>query len=323
MPSRRLASLPVVAGALLAAASVAGSSTSQIGAAPATHPITAAASAAVQDCAPATSGARAKPGAALAEPDVTRGSKANAYGTLKPYPLLAPGSVTIPVIFHSISDHPLTAAEKARTEGLIAAQMTVLNDSYAGSTAPDASDTPFRFTLDHIDYTVNAAWYTVVPGQVERQMKSALYEGDSRTLNVYTANIGGGLLGWAFFPKDYNNGRDIMDGVVMLDESMPGGTAGKYAEGDTLTHEVGHWLGLYHTFQGGCTPSNDFVADTAAESHPQFNCPAGADTCDAPGLDPIHNFMDYTQDTCMNMFTPGQAKRMSDSWQYFRVPAAT
>ena len=53
-------------------------------------------------------------------------------------------------------------------------------------------------------------------------MKKALYEGDATTLNVYIANIGGGLLGWAYFPKGYNNGRDFIDGVVMLDESMPG-----------------------------------------------------------------------------------------------------
>ena len=72
----------------------------------------------------------------------------------------------------------------------------------------------------------------------------------------------------------------------MLDESMPGGTAGKYAEGDTLTHEVGHWLALHHTFQAGCSASNDFVTDTPKEAHPQFDCPVGADTCAAPGPRP-------------------------------------
>ena len=150
-------------------------------------------------------------------------------------------------------------------------------------------------------------------------MKSALYQGDSTTLNVYAADIGGGLLGWAYFPKGYNNGRDFIDGVVILDESMPGGTAGKYALGDTLTHEVGHWLMLEHTFKSGCSASGDFVADTPKEAYPQFDCPVGADTCAAPGLDPIHNFMDYTQDSCMNMFTAGQADRMSDAWLAFRA----
>ena len=276
-------------------------------------------SAAVQDCLELFSAARKKDTSAAEEPDVTRGSGAKAYGVLKSFPQLAPGSVTVPVVFHVTSDHVLTPTERARYERMIAAQMDVMNASYSGQTG--GADTPFRWRLAGIDHTVNPAWYTVVPGKTEKAMKAALHTGDSRTLNVYTGDIGDGLLGWAYFPKDYNNGRDYLDGVVMLDESMPGGTAGKYALGDTLVHEAGHWLSLYHTFQGGCTWSNDFVAATPAEAHPQFDCPDGADSCDAPGLDPIHNFMDYTQDSCMDSFTAGQAKRMSDAWQYFRDPA--
>ena len=134
---------------------------------------------------------------------------------------------------------------------------------------------------------MNTAWYTVVPGKNERDMKKALYTGDSETLNVYTANIGGGLLGWAYFPKGYNNGRDYIDGVVMLDESMPGGTAGKYSEGDTLTHEVGHWLMLEHTFKHGCSRVRRLRRPTPrARPAPQFDCPVGADTCAAPGPRP-------------------------------------
>jgi hypothetical protein len=275
-------------------------------------------SVAASDC-PAGSGARVTPGATAAEPDLYPKNEANAYGVIKDSPRLPNGSVTVPTIFHMVSDHTLTSAEKKRWTGLIANQMRVLNDSYSGRTAADASDTPFRFSLAKTTWTVNSDWYTVVPGKNERDMKKALYEGDSRTLNVYAANIGGGLLGWSYFPKGYNNGRDYIDGVVMLDESMPGGTAGKYAEGDTLTHEVGHWLMLEHTFAHGCSASGDYVEDTPREAVPQFDCPIGADTCTAPGLDPIHNFMDYSQDSCMNMFTAGQADRMSDAWIAFRA----
>jgi hypothetical protein len=268
---------------------------------------------------PAGSAARTTDSATAAEPELYPKNEANAYGVIKDSPRLANGSVTIPTVFHMVSDHTYTKTEKARWDKLIAAQITVLNDSFGGRTAPDASDTPFRFSLTKTTYTVNRDWYTVVPGKNERDMKAALYEGDSRTLNVYAANIGGGLLGWAYFPKGYNNGRDHIDGVVILDESMPGGNAGKYALGDTLTHEVGHWLMLEHTFAHGCSASGDYVADTPREAIPQFNCPVGADTCTEPGLDPIHNFMDYSQDSCMNMFTKGQADRMSDAWVAFRA----
>ena len=257
----------------------------------------------------------------MAEPKLYPDNQANAYGVLKDAPRMANGSVRIPTVFHVVSDHALSATESARMNRMIAAQMTVLNDSYAGRTSATAADSPFRFNLTTTTYTVNPAWYTVVPGKNERDMKKALYEGDATTLNVYVANIGGGLLGWAYFPKGYNNGRDYIDGVVMLDESMPGGTAGKYSLGDTLTHEVGHWLMLEHTFAHGCSASGDYVTDTPKEAGPQFDCPEGADTCLAPGLDPIHNFMDYTQDSCMNEFTPGQVERMNDAWVAFRAGA--
>ena len=109
-------------------------------------PVTSAQVAACQPGADQHSVARVSEGATAQEPELYSKNEANAYGVIKDVPRLANGSVTVPTIFHMISDHELGAAEKARWNTLIAAQMTVLNDSYAGRTAADASDTPFRFS---------------------------------------------------------------------------------------------------------------------------------------------------------------------------------
>jgi hypothetical protein len=263
--------------------------------------------------------ARVRKGAKANEPKPFAGT-GEQYLVLDDASTLAASSVSVPTYFHVV----LPAAEASngtaaedRLTSLVNSQVSVLNEAYAGRTGTQSSAaSPFRFELQGIDFSYNDAWYGVVPGTVEKQMKAATRVGGKDTLNVWTANIGDDLLGWATFPTKKLSSND---GVVILDESMPGGTAGKYALGDTLTHEVGHWLALYHTFQGGCRGQGDQVADTPAEAGPQFDCPVGADTCTSPGVDPIHNYMDYTQDSCMYQFTAGQVARMSDAWAQYRA----
>ena len=226
---------------------------------------------------------------------------------------LPPGSVTISVYVHVITN---TANQGLVSMRDIADQIKVLNDAYDGSTGGD--NTPFRFVLADVNYTANNSWYTAGPSSsAETAMKNALRQGSADDLNIYTNSPGGGLLGWATFPSDYNS-RPKQDGVVVHYASLPDGDLAPYNEGDTATHEVGHWLGLYHTFQGGCSKQNDGVDDTAAEKSYAFECPTGRDTCPATGLDPITNFMDYTDDSCMFLFTEGQSDRMSSMWTQYR-----
>lgn len=214
--------------------------------------------------------------------------------------------ITIPVVVHRITDG---------TNGLVSSQMindqiAVLNAAYQGR--------GFSFALQGVTTTNNSGWYnTCETAATESAMKNALAVAPERTLNMYTCKPGQGILGYARFPDSYPE-TSKLHGVVLLDESLPGGDAAPYNEGDTGTHEVGHYLGLYHTFQGGCSKRNDLVADTAPERSAAYGCPVGRDTCSGGGVDPIFNFMDYTDDSCMNTFSDDQSIRMQDITSAFR-----
>jgi hypothetical protein len=225
------------------------------------------------------------------------------------------GSVTVQVYYHVIRQGSgISNGDVPQTQ--IDAQMNVLNDAFSGATG--GFNTPYRFVLAGVTRTTNATWFNLNSGSTaEAQMKSALRVGGANVLNIYSAKLGGGLLGWATFPWWYS-GNPTDDGVVILYSSVPGGTAAPFNQGDTATHEVGHWLGLYHTFQGGCSTNNDYVSDTPAERSPAYGCPTNRNTCASSGVDPITNFMDYSDDYCMWKFTAGQSARMDSLTLQYR-----
>jgi hypothetical protein len=175
------------------------------------------------------------------------------------------------------------------------------------------------FRVAHIDRTTNTNWYRMEEGTLaEGHAKRRLHRGNADDLNLYIGSNRSGSLGWGTQPGAY--GREPkMDGVVIRRSTLPGGTGGHYSAGDAAVHETGHWLGLLHTFTGRCGTRGDLVADTPREAQPSYTCPIHRNTCSAPGRDPVHNFMDYSYDSCMNQFTAGQVGRMRQQWSAYRT----
>ncbi len=229
------------------------------------------------------------------------------------------GDITIPVYVHVITNN--TGVGDV-SETVIAQQISILNTAFAGQDAPGGFNTSFRFQFVSTDRTANTAWWVSLrdsPDEVA--MKTALRQGSADDLNLYIRDLPGDLLGYGGFPWWYA-GAPHMDGPVIDYTGVPGGSNPNFA-GDLAVHEVGHWLGLYHTFQDGCSKKNDFVNDTPAQKNPTWGCPTGTvNTCTAgayPGNDPTMNFMDYTVDPCKYQFTTGQSARMDSNWTTYRA----
>jgi hypothetical protein len=242
--------------------------------------------------------------------------------------MLVPGethslaAITIPVYFHVLRTAQGAAEDVA--ENLLDTQITRLNAAFSGSRG--GVNTPFRFVkAGTATRTTNAVWAQMLhlsnPADIslmdadEMAAKEALHQGGPRSLNVYTKAPG--TESWARFPWWYEQGA-AYDGVVLTVDAL---------DSTTLAHEVGHWLGLSHTFEGGCSVTNDHVSDTPAHTMPAPNtCPASANTClglQFAGLDPIHNYMNYTSDACRTEFTAGQRARMDLMFTAYRERAVT
>ena len=257
--------------------------------------------------------------AASARGDVAREPALNQ--TVEELPANAKGKggksfrASVPVYFHVV--HAGGVGNISQT--VIDEQMRVLNAAFAGFYG--GASTGFSYKLAEVTRTDNAAWHNAGPGtSEERAMKTALHRGGWNALNLY-ATTAGGFLGWAYFPG-LPDSRQYLDGIVVDWESMPGASsryAGAYDLGHTATHEVGHWIQLHHVFNGACNNWGDYVDDTPPQSIASRGCPVGQDSCREPGIDSIHNYMDYSYDACYNQFTKGQVARMRDAWLYYRA----
>lgn len=242
--------------------------------------------------------------------DVTNGEAKKIEKSLVDIPVVTGGLIN--VYFHVIN-RGIGLANGDVPDSQIAAQLDLLNIAFAS--------TGWSFILVGTDRTTNAFWFTMSPGSTsEAQAKAALRLGSADDLNIYTFGPQDGSLGFTTWPWAYSQ-DPVRDGVMLRYGTLPGGTDTPYNEGDVATHMVGHWMGLYHTFQGGCAAGQggDHVDDTPAEKDPAFGCPIGRDSCPrSPGQDPVQNFMDFSDDSCMNEFTSGQDERMDRVFSTFR-----
>jgi hypothetical protein len=230
-----------------------------------------------------------------------------AEGTLN---FTAQATIEVDLYFHVVaSSTSLSGGYVPQSQ--LTAQYNVLNEAFAPHS--------IHFNLISTDYTVNSGWAS--DGN-ELAMKRALRKGDYSSLNVYFQREIGGNFGYCYYPTSTSTGSTqyYLDGCSILYSTVPGGSETGYNLGHTATHEIGHWFGLAHTFDGNsCSGAGDSVADTPQQLSPTSGCPSSRDSCpNQAGLDPIHNYMDYSTDICYEEFTAGQQTRMYSMWNNYR-----
>ncbi len=254
----------------------------------------------------------------------------------------------IPIIFHIIHNGQDLGTSSNLSADLINAQLEQLNNDFrkiAGSSGDGGGvDTEIQFTMALVDESgqllpepgIHRIDGRTITGAGTEPYSRTLYNSTikpatqfdpERYLNIWTGGVSaprGILLGFAQLPEapdllgiGTGNGGANTDGCVVNffsigSTSMPNPSfrAGPSRLGRTLTHEIGHWLGLRHTGGDGDCSADDFCADTPTAQGNQFGCSFGRDSCPEPGLDPLENYMNFTNDDCMDRFTACQKDRM-------------
>jgi PKD repeat protein len=251
--------------------------------------------------------------------------------------------VTIPIIVHVVNNGEAIGTGLNISQAQVQAQIDVLNEDYrkkvgtpgGSSTNPVAADIEIEFCLSPVDENgkpmaepgidrYNGGKTSWTKEDIEASLKSTTIWNPNLFYNVWTVKFGGtsaNLLGYAQFPDqsglsglNETGGPASTDGVVVQYSSFGSADKGNfpvmqapYNKGRTLSHETGHWLGLRHIWgDGDC--ADDFVSDTPTQQSSSSGCPVGRFTCGTTNM--IENYMDYTNDACMNIFTLGQKARM-------------
>lgn len=251
------------------------------------------------------------------------------------------GIIYIPVVVHVIHNGDAYGVDENITDEQIQSQITVMTQDYRKmlgtpgyNTNPIGADIQIEFVLAKSDPNgnptnginrINMCQDSWDMASINQTVKPSTIWDPTQYMNMWSVRFGGGdadTLGYAQFPSNNTDAATANTDGVVAGFSYFGSSAlypagnftAPYDRGRTMTHEVGHFLGLYHTFQGACAGNNgtsgDFCADTPAVAQPNFGCTAGTDSCPGGGLDMIQNYMDYTDDTCMNIFTNDQKSRI-------------
>jgi len=253
-------------------------------------------------------------GTHISDRNRTLAEAAFAVDKLKPKGVGIMATPSIPIYWHVIASGT-EIYQGWIPDWQIQEQIRLLNHDFA------SNPTGLTFYWAGLTRTINADWFNNVGSNTDYAMMNSLRQGGANALNIYSVAFNGGnskgILGYARYPWSYQ-GYPRQDGIVIHYASVPGGTYTNYNQGKTTTHEVGHWAGLYHTFEGGCSSPNDHIQDTAPESGPHWGCPWGLDSCSGDGIDPINNFMAYTDDACKTYFTWYQAIRVREMMSTYR-----